>query len=132
MTWQKLSNWANFLILHHDIFVDRLIKMRHLIFIVIMKIKKTTQTFYVYVWKHHDLLEFFVFDRDIQFIFDVWRHFCQMLRIDVKYFIAYHLEINEQTVMMLFERVISRWVDIYMREICSASRVSLAIVVSLW
>ena len=79
------------------VFVDRLIKMRHLIFIVIMKIKETTQTFYVYVWKHHDLFQFFLFDRDTQFIFDVWRHFCQMLRIDIKYFIAYHFEINEQT-----------------------------------
>ena len=36
-----------------------------------------------------------------------------------------------QSVTMLLERVISR-VDIYMREICSVSRVSLAIVVSLW
>ena len=35
-------------------------------------------------------------------------------------------------VMMSFEKVISKWVDIYMKEICSASKVSLAIVVSLW
>ena len=78
------------------VFVDRLIKMRHLIFIVIMKIKKIILTYYFCVWKHYDLFEFFVFDRDTQFTFDVWRHFCQMLRVDVKYFIAYYFEIDEQ------------------------------------
>ena len=79
------------------IFVDRFIKMRHLVFIVIMKVKKTIDAFYVHVWKHHDLLEFFVFNKNIQFIFDVWNYLCQMLKIDVKLFIAYHFEIDNQT-----------------------------------
>ena len=78
------------------VFVDRLIKMRHLILIVIMKVKKITLIYYFCVWKHHDLFEFFVFDRDIQFIFEIWRHLCQIIRVDVKYFIAYHFEINKQ------------------------------------
>ena len=79
------------------VFVDRLIKMKHLVFIVIMKTKKVVQTFYVNVWKYHDLLKFFTFDRDIQFIFDVFKHFCQMLKIDVRFFIAYYFEIDKQT-----------------------------------
>ena len=41
--------------------------------------------------------KFFTFDRDTQFIFDVFKHFCQMLKIDVRLFIAYHLKIDEQT-----------------------------------
>ena len=35
-------------------------------------------------------------NKDIQFTFDVWRHFCQMLKIDVKLFIAYYLKIDDQ------------------------------------
>ena len=79
------------------IFVDRFIKMRHLVSIVIMKIEKAIDAFYAHVWKHHDLFEFFVFDKDTQFIFDVWNYLCQMLKIDVKLFIAYHFEIDDQT-----------------------------------
>ena len=79
------------------IFVDRFIKMKHLVFIIIMKVKKLIDAFYVHVWKHHDLLEFFVFNKNTQFIFDIWNHLCQMLKIDVKLFIAYHFEINNQT-----------------------------------
>ena len=47
-------------------------------------------------------------------------------RRKLNYRFAY--QVKHHDVMMLLERVISRWVDIYMREICSASRVSLAIV----
>ena len=79
------------------VFVDRLIKMRHLILIVPMKIKEVINSFYARVWKHHDLSKFFVFDKDTQFIFDVWEHLCKMLKIDVKLFIAYHSEIDDQT-----------------------------------
>ena len=79
------------------VFVDRFIKMRHLIFTVIMKAKKVAQAFYVNVWKYHDLSEFLTFDRDTQFIFDVFKHLCQMLKIDVRFFITYHFETDEQT-----------------------------------
>ena len=78
------------------VFVDRLIKIKHLVLIVSMKIKEVTNFFYAHVWKHHDLSKFFVFDRDTQFIFDVWEHICKMLKIDVKLFIAYHFEIDNQ------------------------------------
>ena len=79
------------------VFVDRFIKMRHLVLTIIMKIKKVINAYYVYVWKHHELLEFFLFDKNIQFTFDVWNHFCQMFKIDVKLFIAYHSQTNDQT-----------------------------------
>ena len=79
------------------VFVDRFIKMRHLIFIVIMKAKEIVQAFYVNVWKYHDLSKIFTFDRDTQFIFDIFKHFCQMLKIDARFFIAYYFEIDEQT-----------------------------------
>ncbi len=35
-------------------------------------------------------------DRDTQFIFDVWKHMCKMLKIDVKLSTTYHSEIDNQ------------------------------------
>ena len=78
------------------VFVDRFIKMRHLVLIVSMNIKEIINFFYAHVWKHHDLSKFFVFDRNTQFIFDVWEHLCKILKIDVKLFIAYHSKIDDQ------------------------------------
>ena len=79
------------------VFVDRLTKMRHLVLTAIMKVEEVTQAFYAYVWKLHELPEFFVSDCDTQFTSEVWSHLCQMLRIDAKYFTAYHPETDEQT-----------------------------------
>ncbi len=78
------------------VFIDRFIKMRHLILITSMKVEKVINCFYAYVWKHHDLLEFFMSDRDTQFIFDVWKHMCKMLKINAKLSTTYHSEINDQ------------------------------------
>ncbi len=79
-----------------SVFVDHLIKMRHLVFITSMKVEEVINCFYAHVWKHHDLLEFFVSDRDTQFTFDVWKHMCKMLKIDVKLSTTYHSEIDDQ------------------------------------
>ncbi len=78
------------------VFVDCLIKMRHLILITFMKVKEVINCFYAHVWKHHDLLEFFMSDRDTQFIFDVWKHICKMLKINAKLLMTYHSEIDDQ------------------------------------
>ncbi len=78
------------------VFVDRLIKMRHLVLITSMKVEEVINCFYAHVWKHHDLLEFFMSDRDTQFIFDVWKHMCKMLKIDAKLSTTYHSEIDDQ------------------------------------
>ncbi len=78
------------------IFVNHFIKMRHLVLITSMKVEEVINCFYAYVWKHHDLLEFFMFDWDTQFIFDVWKHMCKMLKINIKLSTMYHSEINDQ------------------------------------
>ncbi len=78
------------------VFVDHFIKMRHLILITSIKVEEVINCFYAYVWKHYDLLEFFIFDRDTQFIFDVWKHMCKMLKINIKLLMMYHFEINDQ------------------------------------
>jgi len=98
-------NYVNFLSLNIFInitykyvlvFVDHLIKMRHLVLITSMKVEEVINCFYAYVWKHHDLLKFFIFDQDIQFIFNVWKHLCRMLKINIKLFMMYHFKINDQ------------------------------------
>ncbi len=78
------------------VFVNHFIKMKHLILITFMKVEEVINCFYAHVWKHHDLLKFFMSDRDIQFIFNVWKHMCKMLKIDTKLSTAYHSEINNQ------------------------------------
>ncbi len=78
------------------IFIDHLIKMKHLILITSMKVEKVINCFYAYVWKHHDLLEFFMSDWDTQFIFNVWKYMCKMLKINIKLSTTYHSEINDQ------------------------------------
>ncbi len=78
------------------VFIDHFIKMKHLVLITSMKVEEVINCFYAYVWKHHDLLKFFMSDQDIQFIFNVWKHICKMLKIDVKLSIMYHFEIDDQ------------------------------------
>ncbi len=78
------------------VFIDHFIKMRHLVFITSMKVEEVINCFYAHVWKHHDLLKFFVSDRDTQFIFNVWKHMCKMLKIDAKLSTTYHFEIDDQ------------------------------------
>ncbi len=78
------------------VFINHLIKMKHLILITSMKVEEVINCFYAYAWKHHDLLKFFISDWDTQFIFDVWKHICKMLKIDVKLLMMYHSEIDDQ------------------------------------
>ncbi len=61
----SLSIFMNITYRYVLIFVDHLIKMRHLVLITSMKVEEVINCFYAHVWKHHDLLEFFMSDRDI-------------------------------------------------------------------
>jgi len=92
----SLSIFMNITYRYVLVFVDHLIKMRHLVFITSMKVEEVINCFYAHVWKHHDLLEFFMSDRDTQFIFDVWKHMCKMLKINAKLSTTYHSEIDDQ------------------------------------
>ncbi len=76
------------------IFVDHFIKIRHLVLITSMKVEEVINYFYAHIWKHHDLLKIFMFNQDTQFIFNVWKHMCKMLKINIKLSIMYHSEIN--------------------------------------
>ncbi len=91
-----LSIFMNITYRYVLVFVDCLIKMRHLVLITSMKVKEAINCFYAHVWKHYDLLEFFMSDWDTQFIFDVWKHMCKILKIDAKLSTMYHSEIDDQ------------------------------------
>jgi len=93
------------------VFVNYFSKMRHLVFIISMKVEEAINSFYAHVWKHHDLLEFFVSDQDTQFIFDVWKHMCKMLKINVKLFTAYHFKINNQ--IKRFNAIMKHYFRVY-------------------
>ncbi len=92
----SLSIFMNIIYKYVLIFVDHFIKMKHLVLITSMKVEEVINYFYAHVWKHHDLLEFFMSDRDTQFIFDVWKHMCKMLKINIKLSTMYHFEIDDQ------------------------------------
>ncbi len=92
----SLSIFMNIIYRYVLVFIDHLIKMKHLVLITSMKVEEVINCFYAHVWKHHDLLEFFMSDRDTQFIFDVWKHMCKMLKIDAKLSTTYHSEIDDQ------------------------------------
>ncbi len=92
----SLSIFMNITYKYVLVFVDHFIKMRHLILITSMKVEEVINCFYAHVWKHHDLLEFFMFDQDTQFIFNIWKHMCKMLKINAKLSIMYHFKINNQ------------------------------------
>ncbi len=78
------------------IFIDHFIKMKHLVLITSMKVEEVINYFYAHVWKHHDLLKFFMSDWDTQLIFNVWKHMCKMLKINVKLSTTYYFKINDQ------------------------------------
>ncbi len=92
----SLSIFMNITYKYVLVFIDHLIKMKHLVLITSMEVEKVINCFYAHVWKHHDLLKFFMSDWDTQFIFDVWKHMCKMLKIDAKLLMMYHSEINDQ------------------------------------
>ncbi len=92
----SLSTFMNITYKYILVFIDHFIKIRHLVLITSMKVEETINCFYAHVWKHHDLFEFFMSDWDTQFIFNVWKHMCKMLKINAKLLTMYHFEINDQ------------------------------------
>jgi len=92
----SLSIFINITYRYVLVFVDHLIIMRHLVLITSMKVEEAINCFYAHVWKYHDLLKFFMSDWDTQFIFNVWKHMCKMLKINAKLSMIYHSEINDQ------------------------------------
>jgi hypothetical protein len=99
MNYVKSLNFSIFMRIIYRyilVFIDRLFKMRHFVFISTMKVDEVANSFYQNVWKLHDLLDVLISNRDAQFIFDFWKLMCKRLKIDVKLFIEYYSKIDDQ------------------------------------
>ncbi len=59
--------------------------------------EKTAELMLQWIYQIHDLLDFIVSNRDFQFIFILWKSLCKRLDINLRLFIIYHLQINDQS-----------------------------------
>ncbi len=105
--WQDIA--INFIIDLFDsseynailIIICRLLKERHYIFCIIddedITVEKTAEMLIQWVYWTHDLSNFIVSDRDLQFISILWKSLCKWLSIFLQLFIVYHSQINDQS-----------------------------------
>jgi hypothetical protein len=63
-------------------------------------IEKTIKMLLINVWKMHKLSIIIIFDRDSQFVILIWKFLCQSLKIKIKLFTTFHLEMNEQSIII--------------------------------
>ena len=80
--------------------INRLNKKRHYIFCTIddedINVEITARIFIQYVFRTYDLFFSITSNRNSQFISFVWQVFCRILDIKCKFFIVFHLEIDDQ------------------------------------
>ncbi len=105
--WQDIA--MNFIINLSDSYdynailtvICRLSKERHYISCITndedITAEKTAEMLIQWVYWTHDLSNFIVSDRDSQFISISWKSLCKRLNISLRLFIAYHLQINDQS-----------------------------------
>ncbi len=105
--WQDIA--MNFIINLFDSYdynailtvICKLSKERHYIFCIIddedIIAEKTAEMLIQWVYWTHDLSSFIVFDRNLQFIFILWKFLCKRLNIFLWLFIIYHFQINDQS-----------------------------------
>ena len=79
----------------------RLTKMRHFIPCVAdeegTSAEETAAMLLRHLWKHHGLCSTAVSDRGPQFVAEVWKHLCRLLRIEARLSTAFHPETDGQT-----------------------------------
>jgi len=97
--------------------ICRLSKERHYISCITndedITVEKTAEMLIQWVYQTHDLSSFIVSDRDLQFIFILWKFLCKRLSIFLQLFIIYHSQIDDQS-----ERV-NQNIKRYLRFFCS-------------
>ncbi len=81
--------------------ICRLSKERHYISCITddedITAEKTAEMLIQWVYRTHDLSSFIVSDRDSQFTSILWKFLCKRLSIFLQLFIAYHLQIDDQS-----------------------------------
>ena len=79
------------------IVVDRLFKDVYYESIDDFTPAEIVKVYYINIWKHTDLFNIIVSDRDTQFVNDFWDELCKRLNITAFLFTAYHSQIDDQT-----------------------------------
>ncbi len=59
--------------------------------------EKTAELMLQWIYWIHDLLDFIISNRSSQFTFILWKFLCKRLNINLRLFIAYHSQINNQS-----------------------------------
>ena len=79
----------------------RLSKMRHFIPCIAEEegtpAEETATMLLLHIWKHHGLADTVVSDRGPQFVSEVWKHLCRLLKIKPRLSTAFHPETDGQT-----------------------------------
>ncbi len=81
--------------------ICKLLKEKHYISCIIddedITVEKTAEMLIQWVYWTYDLSSFIISDRDLQFIFILWKFLCKRLSISLWLFIIYHSQINDQS-----------------------------------
>ena len=105
--WQDIT--MNFIINLFDsseynailMIICRLSKEKHYISCIIddenITVEKTAEMLIQWVYWTYDLSSFIISDRDLQFIFILWKFLCKRLSISLWLFIIYYSQINDQS-----------------------------------
>jgi len=75
--------------------------------------EKTAELMLQWIYQIHDLLDFIVSNRDLQFIFILWKSLCKILDINLRLFTVYHSQIDDQS------EQVNQNVERYLRFFCS-------------
>jgi len=81
--------------------ICRLLKKKHYISCIIddedITAERTAELLIQWVYWTHSLLNFIMFNQDLQFIFILWKFLCKWLSIFLWLFTVYHLQMNDQS-----------------------------------
>ncbi len=96
MTVSESKNLNENLTINILIVVNRLFKQVHYESMSEITALNTAWVFYHAIWKHHELSDSIILNRETQFISHFWDKLCIRLKIQVRFSTAFHSETNDQ------------------------------------
>ncbi len=96
MTVSESKNLNENLMINILIVMNRLFKQVHYESMSEITALDTAWVFYHAIWKHHELSDSIVLNRETQFVSHFWDELCTQLKIQVQLSTAFHSETNDQ------------------------------------
>jgi hypothetical protein len=97
--------------------INRLTKIHHYISCTTteedINVEKIVRLLINHMWKLHKLSSTIISDWNSQFVSLIWKFICKILRIDVKFFTAFHFETNDQS------EIVNQKMKRYLRNYCN-------------